>query len=181
MVQKMEFVNLFPMMVNNENTVMMDEQISEEELLQTLKEIAKNKSPEPSTLKEMAKNKSPEPDGWHMEFFLHFFELMGLELVMMVEVLRCSGHISGAINSTLLILISKKSNSISLLHYRPLSLCNAIYKMIFKIIANRVKNIISPHISLEQFGFLSNKRIQDAMTIAQECIHLVKTRKLDFA
>jgi len=50
--------------------------------------------------------------------------------------------------------------------------------MISKLLPNTIKNILSPHITLEHFGFFSNRRIQDDVAIVQECIHSIKTRKL---
>jgi len=51
--------------------------------------------------------------------------------------------------------------------------------MTSKLLANRIKRILSPHISLEKFGFLSNMRLQDVVTISQETFHSMKTRKLN--
>lgn len=87
-------------MVNEEESTVMEKHIFEEELLQTLK--------------EMAKDKIPTPNGWHINFFLHFFNLMGHELVKVVEVVRCFVHIPSEINSTFLTLIPKESNYLSL-------------------------------------------------------------------
>jgi len=53
------------------------------------------------------KDKSPGPDGWTVEFFIHFFELLSLDLLVMVEETRSSGHIAGSLNSTFLSLIPK--------------------------------------------------------------------------
>jgi len=77
----------------------------------------------------------------------------------MAEVVRIYGHILGAINSTFLTLIPKKSNSLFLSDYMPNSLCNYVYKMMSKLLTNRINKIVSPYVSLEKFGFLCNRRI----------------------
>jgi hypothetical protein len=46
-------------------------------------------------LKSFAKDKIPGPDGWIVEFFLHFFDLVGVELLEMVEDTRTSGKVIG--------------------------------------------------------------------------------------
>lgn len=61
--------------------------------------------------------------------------------------------------------------------YRPISLCNLTYKIISKIITNRMKVALSEFISPEQYGFLNNNVIHDAIDVAQECLHNIKIKK----
>jgi hypothetical protein len=58
-------------------------------------------------LKSFSKDKSPGPDGWTVEFYLHFFDLVGPDLLELVEDNRLRGKVIGAINSTFLTLIPK--------------------------------------------------------------------------
>lgn len=81
-------------------------------------------------LKNMDKGRSPGPDGWSSEFFIQFFEFLGPELVKLVEVARCGGKVSRGVNATFLALIPKSTNVESFHAYRPISLCNLIYKVI---------------------------------------------------
>jgi hypothetical protein len=62
--------------------------------------------------------------------------------------------------------------------YRPISLCNCIYKIISKIISRRIKGILSKSISQEQFGFLEGRQIHEAIGVSQEAMHNIKTQKL---
>jgi hypothetical protein len=62
--------------------------------------------------------------------------------------------------------------------YMPISLCNLCYKLIAKVIANRVKPILSRALSCEQLGFLKGRQILDAIGTAQECLHSIKLKKL---
>jgi len=81
-------------------------------------------------LKSFTKYKSPGPDGWTVEFFLHFFELVGAELLELVEDSRIRGKVIGSLNSTFLTLIPKENNVTSLDDYKPIALCNLCYKLI---------------------------------------------------
>ena len=63
----------------------------------------------------------------------------------------------GALNSTFLALIPKKIAREDLGDFRPISLCNFVYKVITKTIANRLKLELSKGLSMEQFGFLQKK------------------------
>lgn len=62
--------------------------------------------------------------------------------------------------------------------YRPIALCNLCYKLIVKVIANRLKPILLKSLSSEQLGFLKGRQILDAIGTAQECIHSIKQKKL---
>jgi hypothetical protein len=57
-------------------------------------------------------------------------------------------------------------------------LCNLCYKIITKIIAKRIRPILSRTLSEEQFGFLKGRQIIDAIGTAQECIHNIREKKL---
>ena len=66
--------------------------------------------------------------------------------------------------------------------FRPISCCNMVYKIIAKIIAQCLKPIMSQFITEEQFGFLFNRNIHDAMALAQGALHSIKKEKQsDFA
>ena len=57
-------------------------------------------------------------------------------------------------------------NPKSLHEFRPISLCNYIYKVISKVIAWRLKDLLSEHITGEQFGFLKGRQIHEAIGVA---------------
>jgi hypothetical protein len=92
-------------------------------------------------LEHFKKERSPGHDGWTSEFFI-FFDLVGENLLQMVEDSRKKGKIYGSLNSTFLALIPKENNSASFNDYHPISLCNLIYKVISKVLANQIKPIL---------------------------------------
>jgi hypothetical protein len=55
-------------------------------------------------------------------------------------------------------------------------LCNLVYKVISKIIANQIKPILSKSLSAEQLGFLEGRQIQDAIGTTHECLHNIKKK-----
>eukprot|EP00253_Pinus_taeda_P027771 PITA_27771 len=125
-------------------------------------------------IKSMAKDKSPGPDGWTIELFNHFFDLIGDELSEVVEESRRKGEMYPPFNATFIALIPKKEDPDSFEDFRPISLCNCVYKIIAKIIAMRLKPILSKNISSEQFGFLDGRQIHEAIGIAQETLHSIR-------
>eukprot|EP00253_Pinus_taeda_P002838 PITA_02838 len=130
-----------------------------------------------AAMKNMAKDKSPSRDGWTIELFLHFFYLIGSEITNVVEESRLKGEIYRPFNSTFIALIPKKDEPENFEDFRPISLCNCIYKIIAKVIAIRIVPILSRNISMEQFGFLDGRQIHEAIGVAQEVIHSVKQKK----
>jgi hypothetical protein len=154
--------NLYPSMVTEEEA---DDLYRPVTLLE-LKDI----------LNHFKKERSPGPDGWTSEFFIHFFDLVGEDILQMVEHSRLNGKVIGSINSTFLALIPKENNPVSFNDYRPISLCNLIYKIISKVLSNRIKPILERCLSAEQMGFLKGRRIQDAIGAAHEGLHSIKRK-----
>jgi hypothetical protein len=79
------------------------------------------------------------------------------------------------LNATFIALIPKSDDPTSMEDFQPISLCNCIYKVVSKFIARRLKTILSEKISKEQFGFLEGRQIHEAIGVAQEVMHSVKS------
>ena len=109
-----------------------------------------------------------------VEFFQHFFDLMGDTITKVVEESRASGFTHDVLKTTFLALIPKHDSPSSFNDFRPISLCNCIYKVISKTISNRLKPILSKSISKEKFGFLDGRKIHEAIGVAQETLHSIK-------
>eukprot|EP00253_Pinus_taeda_P016780 PITA_16780 len=165
-------VNILEIMRVIEHFPRFIEQEDSEELLKevTMAELE-------ATLKWFKKDKSHGPDGWTIEFYLFFFELLGNDLLYILEDSRRRGRISSAIKSTFIALIPKSNAPNTFDDFRPISLCNCLYKIIAKTIANCLKPILSHHISSEQFAFLHRRKIHEAIASAQELLHSLQVKK----
>ena len=128
-------------------------------------------------LHSFQKDKIPRPDGWTVEFLLASYDIIGHDLLHLVEETRINGLLHHPLNSTFLSLIPKKDKPEILEDYRPISLCNITYKVVIKIIAQRLKKVLSKIISKEQFKFLEDRQIHEAIGVAQEGLHSAKTKK----
>ena len=100
-----------------------------------------------NVLKGFKKDKSLGPDGWPVEFYLHFFDLIGLDIVRAVEQSRNEGRVLGSLNATFITLIPKSDKPSSFSDFRPISLYNLVYKVISKLTVVRLKLILDKAIS----------------------------------
>jgi hypothetical protein len=97
---------------------------------------------------------------------------------MAIEEARIRGEVNQNLNSTFITLIPKVNGPATFGDFRPIALCNLCYKIISKIIAKRIRPILSRTLSEEQFGFLKGRQIIDAIGTAKECLHSIKEKKL---
>jgi hypothetical protein len=159
-IEQVEVAGCFNRWINEDEARALYEPVSEKELK--------------LVLNLFKREKSPGPDGWTVEFYLHFFDLIKDDLLNVVEDVRISGRLAGSLNSTFLALIPKINNPQNFGDFRPISLCNLVYKIISKVLAIRIKPVLSKTLSAEQFGFLEGRQIHDAIGTTHECIHSIK-------
>ncbi|KAK5811558.1 hypothetical protein PVK06_026904 [Gossypium arboreum] len=81
------------------------------------------------------------------------------------------------LNNTLIVLIPKKENPEDFSHFRPISLCSVLYKLVMKVVANRFKIIFPKLLSQEQAGFIAGRNISDNIILAQEVIHSMRCKR----
>jgi hypothetical protein len=111
------------------------------------------------TIHNFQKDKITGPNGFRIDFYKGFFEIVGEYLLRMIYHSRRSGKIHSPFNSTFISLIPKVDDPINFDQLRTISQCKNVYKMIEKIIAWRIKDILNDNIYEEQFIFLRGKKI----------------------
>ncbi|KAK8915996.1 hypothetical protein KSP39_PZI022362 [Platanthera zijinensis] len=120
-------------------------------------------------------SKAPGCDGVTHSFFTHFWNLTMFDLCAAVKSFFANGSMEAKWKETLVVLIPKCSSPCFPEHYRPISLCSTMYKVVAKIIANRMKPVLQKLISEEQAAFVPARLISDNCFHAQEMVHRVHT------
>jgi hypothetical protein len=92
-----------------------------------------------------------------------------------IEDSRISGKVLPALNATFLTLIPKEDQVTHPKQFRPISLCNVIYKLLTKVIAQRLKPLLPLIISPEQSGYVEGRKILDSVILAHEVIHSLQS------
>lgn len=113
-------------------------------------------------------------DGFPARFFQKHWSIVKADVVAAVQRFFWDGVLPRGMNDTAIVLIPKCPNPKELRDFRPISLCNVVYKIISKCLVNRLRPLLENLISAEQSAFVPGRRITDNALIAFECIHAIQ-------
>ena len=121
--------------------------------------------------------KAPRPDGLHVGFFQRFWLIMGDSVRNEVEKAFIERKVPKYLNKTHIVLIPEIQGPKTIGNYKPISLCNSVYKIITKIIVARIRPHLDTIVSPYQVAFIPGRRGVDNAIIVQELIHTIKRAK----
>jgi hypothetical protein len=121
--------------------------------------------------------KAPGPDGFPARFFQRNWGIIKEEVIRAVKHFFETGIIPDGVNETIIVLIPKSNDAEDIKDFRPISLCNVIYKVVSKCIVNRLRPLLQLLISETQSAFLPGRLISDNALIAFECFHHIQKNK----
>ena len=113
----------------------------------------------------MHPDKSPGPNGMTPAFYQKYWTIIWNDVFKLVDRLFRDGDINPYLKSTNIVLIPKKKNPINVGELRPISLCNVFMKVITKVLANRMKYLLSNVVSETQSAFIPGRLIADNIMI----------------
>ncbi|XP_074299929.1 uncharacterized protein LOC141631111 [Silene latifolia] len=128
-------------------------------------------------LNQMHPLKAPGPDGMNCLFYQTYWHIVGPLVIHSVLGILDGAPMPDEMNYTHIVLIPKKKAPDKIRDFRPISLCNVIYKLVSKVLANRVKKFLADVVSVNQSAFTPGRLISDNVLIAFELFHHMKNSK----
>ena len=128
-------------------------------------------------LKQMHPMKALRPDGMPPLFYQNFWPIVNSIVTHAVLDFLNHGAAPPNFHETHIVIIPKTKNPERVMDYRPISLCNVVYKLAFKAVANRLKLVLQDVICENQSAFVSERLIIDNVLVAYEIMNHINRKK----
>ncbi|OMO53258.1 reverse transcriptase [Corchorus capsularis] len=119
----------------------------------------------------MKPRKSPSPDGLHPGFFQKCWKTVAPTIWEYISKVFTDWAIPAYWSESLIALIPKSLNPESITQFRPIGLCNTSYKIVSKILVNRIRPLLFDLISPNQASFILVRKGTDNIILVQEIVH----------
>ncbi|XP_075664335.1 uncharacterized protein LOC142633928 [Castanea sativa] len=106
------------------------------------------------------------PDGFSMAFFQSCWGVLKTEIMAVFHNFHTRARFEKSLNASFLALIPKKVDLVEVKDYRPIALVGGVYKIISKVLANRLRRVAHGIISSSQNAFVKGVQILDSVLIA---------------
>lgn len=130
-----------------------------------------------AALFSMYPDKAPGPDGMNPGFYQHFWNDIGSDVSSFILQCLNSTSFPTELNDATIVLIPKISSPETPADLRPITLCNVLYKIMGKMIANRMMEMLKDIISESQSAFIPDRLITDNILITTEAGHYLRRKQ----
>ena len=114
----------------------------------------------------LSTNRAPGINGFNGGFYQVAWPIISTDLLDAINNVLRSGHLLPQVNHTVLCLVPKKAVPESVDDYRPIALCNILYRILAKLLSNRLKPLLPKIIDPNQCAFIQGRRITDSILLA---------------
>ena len=159
-----EVTNLIPVKVKSE----MNNELTRDFIMEEVR----------TALQQMHPTKAPSPDDMSAIFYQKYWNIVGLNVANIVLNVLNSNASLAEINITNIALVPKVKSPSRMKDFHPISLSNVAYKLISKVLANRLKAVLPQIISENQSAFLSKRLIIDNILVAFEIMHYLNHKRM---
>ncbi|KAL6509176.1 hypothetical protein OROGR_022486 [Orobanche gracilis] len=121
-------------------------------------------------LKSIGDASAPGADGFTAKFYKCSWHIIGSDIIDAIQDFFLNGRLLKSLNASLITLIPKSQTTNSIRDYRPIACCNVLYKIISKVITNRLGKVMQYLTGDEQAAFVPGRYIHDNTILAQEII-----------
>ena len=132
-------------------------------------------------LSQMQTNKSPGVDGFPVEFYRRFWSSLGQDLVELLNYSYEHGQLSDSQKQGIIRLLYKKDDPLLLKNWCPISLLNTDYKICTKVLANRLKKVLSVILSEDQTCGVPGRSIYENLFLLRDTLDYIDHKQLSAA
>lgn len=122
----------------------------------------------------MAPLKAPGPDSMPPLFYQVYWSLLGNDIIQAILLYLNSGSLPPSLGHSFITLTPKVKDPKYVSQYRPISLSNVLYKVLAKVLANRLKKLMPHLISEHQSAFMSDRLISNNILVAFKTLHYMR-------
>ncbi|KAJ3691188.1 hypothetical protein LUZ61_020352 [Rhynchospora tenuis] len=130
-----------------------------------------------SAITGLPNNKASGPDGFPIEFYKAFWEIIKSDILLAYEALQNGTLPLQRLNKAYISLVPKVSQPSSLTDYRPISVINCFIKIFTKAMANILQDFIPQLVSPLQTAFTKGRSIMESFLVARECLSFFHKKK----
>jgi len=115
-------------------------------------------------------DKSPGPDGFNFRFIKHFWKELKPEFLRFFAEFYVNASFPKGSNYSFIALIPKLKDPQSISDFRPISLIGCVYKVIAKLLANRLRKVLTHLIDERQSAFVKDRQLLHGVLVANEVV-----------